>query len=90
MQKKFQSNITKLITHKISVDVIPSGGGFAYAFDFLTNKEKIKKTTENARKWVTDKILEVRNAQEPNPFKNMTDEEIAGEILKEIEKRRGK
>jgi len=33
-------------------------------------------------------ILAVRNAAEPNPFKNSTDDEIAGEILKRIDTRK--
>lgn len=37
--------------------------------------------------WVHKAIEVIRSAKEPNPWKNMTDDEIAGEVLRRAEER---
>ena len=80
-------NIKKLIIHKMSLDAISPGGGVADGLKFLTDKDRISKTLREANEWVKQALFVVRNAMEPNPFKNSTDEDIAGEILRKIEDR---
>lgn len=83
-------NIKKLIIHKISLSAIPPGGGFADGVKFLSDKDRIIKTMRESHSWVKQVIAAVRNAGEPNPFKNASDEDIAGEILRKIEEKRAK
>jgi hypothetical protein len=83
-------NAKKLIAHKMSVDAIPSGGGFADGVKFLSSKESILTGVRNATRWVAEAIDAVRQASEPNPWKASTDEEIAGEILRRVEARKSK
>jgi hypothetical protein len=80
-------NVKKLIIHKMSLDAIPSGGGVADGLKFFMDKEKISKTLREANEWVKQAINMVRLAGEPNPFKNSTDEDIAGEIFRKIEEK---
>ncbi len=77
-------NVKKLIIHKMSLDAIPSGGGVADGLKFFMDKERISRTLREANEWVKQALFVVRNAMEPNPFKNSTDEDIAGEILRKI------
>jgi hypothetical protein len=81
-------NVKKLIIHKVSMEAIPKGGGVADGLKFLTDKERISKTVHAADQWVKDVIAAVRKAGEPNPFKDATDEEIAGEILRKVDEKR--
>ena len=83
------SNVNKLILHKISIDAIPFGTtkseGLAAGLDFLLDRDRVTKTAKHATAWVTYHIQAIRDAIEPNPWKNATDEVIAGEILRKIE-----
>ena len=88
MKEFIGPNVKKLIIHKMSLDAIPSGGGVVDGLKFLTDKDKIAKTLREANEWVKQAIYVVRNATEPNPFKNTSDEDIAGEILRKIEEKR--
>ncbi len=81
-------NIKKLIIYKMSLDAIPKGGGVKDGFMFLSSKELIAKSAKESSEWVKTAISVVRQAQEPNPFKNADDETIAGEILRKIEERK--
>jgi hypothetical protein len=83
-------NTKKLVIHKVSLDAIPKGGGVADGIKFLSSRELISKTIRAADEWVKTAILAIRQAAEPNPFREATDEEIAGEILKKIEERKVK
>jgi hypothetical protein len=88
MKEIIGPNVKKLIIHKMSLDAIPPGGGVADGLKFFTDKERISKTIRESDEWVKQALLAVRNAGEPNPFKNATDEDIAGEILRKIEDKR--
>ena len=90
MSEILTPNVKKLVIHKVSLDAIPRGGGFADGVKFLSDKDRIIKTMRDAHDWVKQVIAAVRKAGEPNPFKNATDEDIAGEILKKIEEKRKK
>jgi len=83
-------SVKKLIASKMSRDAVPSGGGLADAIAFLTDSEKIRSGAKKATEWVNAAIQAVRDAAEPNPYKNADDETIAGMILKQIEAKKGK
>jgi len=72
----------------MSSDAIPKGGGAKDGIAFLSNPKAMHNTFLVARKYIENTILIVRQAKEPNPWKDKSDEEIAGEILKRIEGRR--
>jgi hypothetical protein len=78
----------KLIATKMSRDVIPSGGGVADGVRFLATPGAMKEAWSRASDWVKLAIQSVRNAAEPNQWKNATDEEIAGELLLQIQARK--
>lgn len=85
---KLTPNIRKLIFHKMSLDAIPKGGGIADGIKFLSDREGLSKSLRAADEWVKAAILAVRNAGNPNPWKDRPDEDIAGELLRKIEERR--
>ena len=78
----------KLIFHKMSLDAIPKGGGIADGIKFLSDRNGMVKSLHAADQWVIGAIAAIRNAGEPNPWKDQTDEAIAGEILRKIEERK--
>ena len=82
--------MTRLIAHKMALDAIPVGGCTVDGIKFLTNRVMMTDSLHRSTKWVKNAILAIRNAAEPNQYKNATDEEIAGEILRRIEEKRGK
>lgn len=84
-QKSLGPNVMKLIAHKMSLDAIPSGGGFADGLKFLMSKERIVASSKTASEWVQMALRLVREAAEPNPWKKSDDEAIAGELLRQIE-----
>lgn len=77
-------NVKKLIVHKMSRDAIPPGGGIAEGIKFLSDPSGMVEAAKKATKWVEVAIAAVRQATDPNPWKNATDEEIAGELVKQI------
>lgn len=81
-------SVKKLVIAKASKDAIPSGGGLPDAIAFLTDPKAMTQGLRRAIEWVNVAIRAVREANEPNPWKNATDEEIAAEILKQIENKR--
>jgi len=83
-------NVKKLIIHKMSRDAIPDGCGLKAGIEFLSDPKRIMAGAKSATEWVEAAILAVRQAAEPNPWKNADDEAIAGEILKGIESRKAK
>jgi len=81
-------NVKHLIFLKMGRDAIPDGGGFADGVKFLSSKEAIKNGWKKAVEWVDAAILAVRQAAEPNQFKNATDEEIATVLVEKIKRKR--
>lgn len=78
----------RLMIERAALEAVPIGGGMASAIDFFLDK---KKTVEGFRRslgWCDSAIQTLRGACEPNPLKNSSDEEIAGEILRRIKIRR--
>lgn len=77
-------NVQKLIAHKMALDAVPRGGGMGDALNFLSSKDSITQGAKAAAVWVRTACEVVRKAGEPNPWKESTDEEIAGYLLSEI------
>uniref|UniRef100_A0A6M3IRQ7 Uncharacterized protein n=1 Tax=viral metagenome TaxID=1070528 RepID=A0A6M3IRQ7_9ZZZZ len=83
-------NVKKLIAHKMSLDAIPKGGGIKNGIDFLTNRKRITQSFRESNEWVEKVIAIIKNANEPNPWKNADSEAIASELLCRIdEKKKG-
>ena len=80
-------NLKKLIIRKMSRDAIPVGGGFADGLNFLMTKGAVSAGWAKAAEWCDAAILAIRNAAEPNPWKNADEETIAGELVRRIEER---
>jgi hypothetical protein len=80
-------NVKRLITRKMSLDAIPRGGGFVDGLAFLSRKENITEGAKNASLWVKAAIRIVRQAAEPNPWKDADDEAIASYLLEQITER---
>lgn len=80
-------NTVRLALLKMGRDAIPDGGGLVDGIRFLSSKESMLAGLHAAQDFVRQAIYAVRNAAEPNPWRNADDEEIAGELLSRIEKR---
>ena len=78
-------NIKRLWAMKMAKDTIPSGGGFADGLKFFSSKESIINGSKAATEFVKNAIQAIRNAANPNPWRESSDEEIAGEILRRID-----
>jgi len=83
---KIGPNIKKLAIQKMSREAIPKGGGIIDGINFLKNPKKMAKTFKESVYWARATCLALRQAGEPNPFKNADDEIIAGEILRRLKK----
>ena len=77
-------NVKKLIIRRMSQLAVPIGGGFGDALEFLTDKHRIITVAREATAWAFEAIDAVKAAPDC-PW--TTDEEIAGEIVRRIEKR---
>jgi len=87
MVKTIGPNLLNLITRKVSADAIPAGcgNGLAAGVKFLSDKEAIRAGFRKAEQWARDAVQAVRQAAEPNPWKNASDDEIAAEVLRQLE-----
>lgn len=80
-------NVKRLIARKMSLDAVPRGGGLADGLAFLSRKENITENAKTASAWVRVAMQAVREATEPNPWKDADDETIAVYLLKQIAER---
>jgi len=85
MSESIGPNVRRLIAYRMSIDAVPHNGGLSDAIKFLSSKESIVTGARNARDWVKSAIEAVRQAGEPNSWKDADDESIAGEILRKVE-----
>ena len=86
MPRRLTTNVEKLIIRKMSRDAIPPGGSAADGIKFLLSG-KMAQAARDATKWVEASIAAVRGAAEPNPWKDKSDEEIAAELVRQIDQR---
>lgn len=85
------TNMRRLAIHKMALDAVPVGGGFADGIRFLTTEGAIASSAKSAEKWARDAVAAIRAAADPNPWRDADDEAIAGELLRQVEARkRGK
>lgn len=83
---KHGPNVNRLIVKFIACEAVPPGGSLASAIEFLRNPERRKHILKSAETQVMQAIQLIKSAPD-NPFGN-DDEQIAGELLSQIEKRR--
>jgi hypothetical protein len=88
MSRPLGPNMKKFIAHKMSLDAIPAGGGFDAGLKFLTTPGALAEGWKKAVEWCDAAIAVIRQAAEPNPWKNASEEEIAGYMLKRIDERK--
>lgn len=81
-------NMKRLAIAKTAKDAIPDGGSLADGLAFLANPTKMLETVRAGMKFAEQSVALVRQAAEPNLWKDKTDEEIAGEILRQVEERK--
>jgi hypothetical protein len=87
-KRQLGPNVKRLMIERASIEAVPVGGGMASAIDFLLDKKKTVEGFRRSLEWCDSAIQTLRSAGEPNPFKNSSDEEIAGEILRVVSIRR--
>ena len=88
MSSDLGPNVRRLVIVTMSRLAIPEGGGIGDGIEFFSNPEKRRRIMAEADAWVKTSIREVREAAGPNPWREATDEAIAGEILRRVEERK--
>lgn len=81
-------NVKRLTIRKMPRDAVPDGGVIVEALGFLSSPDRLSQVARDAAAWVDGAILAVRQAANPNPWRDKSDEDIAGEILRQIEEKR--
>lgn len=83
------SNFQRLSAKRWAMLAIPPGcpDPLKAGVRVLTDRERLLTLAREADAWVRNAIAAVRSAADPNPWRNSTDEEIAGEVLRQIEER---
>jgi len=81
-------NVQRLVCAKMARDAIPPEGGVQAGVNFLSDPKNIMEGFKSAAAYVASALLAIRQAAEPNPYKVMSDEEIAGALLKRIDEKR--
>jgi hypothetical protein len=87
-KRQLGPNMERFMIERASLEAVPVGGGMDSAIDFLLDDEKRTQVLRRALIWCDAAIQTLKNAGEPNPLKNSSDEEIAGDILRMIKIRR--
>jgi len=87
---KLTPNVKKLTILRMSNEAIPDGGGFEDGLEFLMDAKKISAGFKSAHEFIIKAIDILRNATGDHPYKNMSDEAIAGVLLSEIERKKKK
>jgi hypothetical protein len=80
-------NVKRLIVAKMSRDAIPAGGGVADGIKFLSDPTAVLAGARVATQWVEEAIRLVREAADPNPWRQADDEAIAAEVLRRLGER---
>lgn len=87
MAEPLGPNFRELVGRKIALDAVPPGGGFSSVLKFLQEPGRVSESLREAVEWAAAAIAVVRTAAEPNPWREASDEQIAGEILRLAEER---
>lgn len=83
-------SMKRLIISRMSVMAIPPGGGAKEALEFLSTSKNIADGWRKAEAWAREAIALIRTGQEPNPWKTASDDDIADEIMRRIDERKGR
>jgi|ERR1700733_159898 len=83
-------NVKRLQIEFTAWEAIPDGGGLADGIDAIICPGRLSDCLKKAVTRTNAAILAVRNAGEPNPFREWTDDQIAGEILRKVWEKRGR
>lgn len=83
-------NMKRLAVRKMTNMAIPKDGTARDALEFLRDPQRLHDTAKKATEWALLAVAAVREANDPNPWRNADDEEIAGEILRRIKEREAK
>ena len=75
----------KLAIHKMSTDL--SKGGIGATIANLYAPGKLQSAARDGAAFAHEAVKLLREAKEPNPYKSLTDEEIAKVLVEAIEKR---
>jgi hypothetical protein len=78
-------NVKKLIIRRMSMLMVPDGGGLADALKSLSSAENIGGIAREATDWVMAALAAVKMS--PGNVHDDDDEAIAGEILRQIEEK---
>lgn len=89
-KRKLTESIKRLAMTITAKEAIPDGGGISAGIGFLSDPLRFKEGVMEGFRQAFLAIDAVRSASEPNPWKDSTDEEIAAEIMRQIEERKGK
>ncbi len=87
-QRPLGPNMKKFCIQKMAVDAVPSGDGIESALQFLATPGKMGEGWKKAVEWCDAAILAVRNAGEPNPWREASEEEICAHLLAKIAERK--
>lgn len=80
--------VRRLVIQKMATDAIPPRGSLADALSFLSSRKQISEGMRKAETYIQAAIIAVREAAEPNPWREADDEAIAQEILRKIDERK--
>lgn len=80
-------NVKRLLLKVMAKNAIPDGAGMKEVLDFLSSGDKISAGIKKAEKEVEEYIDKIRNAGGNNPYRNLTDEEIAKVIMDGVDKK---
>lgn len=81
-------NMKRLIAARMAVLAVPANGGILDAVRFLNDRDALGRAAREAQAFASDAIAAMRAAADPNPWRDATDEEIAGGILQAVEERK--
>ena len=81
-------NVKQLVILKMSLDAVPPDGGMKSVIDFLLKPNAMKKSFQDAVKFWQEAFVLLRNAKDPNPYKQASDEEIATELMRLIKEKK--
>lgn len=84
------TNIARLFAEKMATDMIAPGGGLGGILTRIATPGLLAQKSREAKAFCELAVAAIRNAAEPNPWRNSTDEEIAGELLRVLDEKRKK
>ena len=87
---KLTPNLKELVWHLMSLDAVPPGSknGLSSAVEFILTPGKMSESFRNSIIRARNICMAIRQAGEPNPWKDATDEEIAGEVMRKMKEKR--